>query len=151
MLRVYRLTRQSEGGTFRQMPRVRPIIKIRCAAYHFARISRSLDDLASAFDVSPSTIRNWEQTPEWHETLDVIGYVGDCSFAAEPNRDTAREKPEAFEAVRAAYIKLFRDGEVPARIPRLVEKETGVPRRTVSDWATRYNLRMEAWNNTKGD
>lgn len=67
------------------MPQVRPVIKIHCAAYHFARISRDINEIAEAFEVSPAAIRKWEKTPEWEETLTVLGYDGDRSFASEPS------------------------------------------------------------------
>ena len=132
------------------MPRVRPVIKIRCAAYHFARITRDICEIAKAFSVSESTIRKWKSTDEWEETLCVIGYEGPRRFLSKLTRDASREKSEQFENVRCAYIELFRSGEVPARIPRLVEEQTGVPRRTVSEWAMRHKWRFDAWK-TKGD
>ena len=130
------------------MSQRRPVEKIHAAAHYFAFISRDIQDIADAFDVSTDTIRKWEKTPEWHKALDVFKYNGDRTFATEPKRDTAREKPEELKKARKIYLELYQEltakGETLRKLPRLVEERTGIPRRSIADWARRYNWREEA-------
>ena len=120
------------------MPQVKPISKVRKAAGYFAYRSRQICNIARAFNVSESTIRNWRKLPEWNETLDAISYEGNRSFEIQSTRDISRENAKIFKAVHAAYLKFIRAGEKRCRIPRQVEAETGVARRKVAYWAKRY-------------
>ena len=125
------------------MAQVRPVEKIHAAAYYFAFISRDIDEIADAFGVSTDTIRKWEKTPEWENALSAFGYEGERSFASVPKRDTIRERPEELEKAREVYLELLAAGEPLHRLPRLVEEQTGIPRRNVFEWAKRYNWRDE--------
>ena len=128
------------------MPQRRPVEKIHASAWYFSRISRDIEDIADAFEVSTDAVRKWEKTPEWHKALDVFKYTGDRTFATEPKRDTTREKPEKLGKAREVYLKLLANDEPRHRLPRLVSEQTGIKQRTIAEWAKRYNWRGEVDN-----
>lgn len=134
------------------MPQRRPVEKIHAAAYHYVCISRDLQNIAKAFGVSPDAVRKWRKTPEWANALKVFGYEGDDAI---PTRDSAREQGEAFENAKKIYIELYREltakGETLRRLPRLVEERTSIPRRTIYEWAKRYDWQGEAERQLRGD
>ena len=134
------------------MPQRRPVEKIHAAAYHSVCISPKIQDIADAFGVSPDAVRKWRKTPEWANAVKVFGGEGNDAI---PTRDSAREQGEAFENAKKIYIELYREltakGETLRRLPRLVEERTSIPRRTIYEWAKRYDWQGEAERQLRGD
>lgn len=126
------------------MPRRRPVEKIHAAAFYYARISRYYQDIADAIGVSAGTVRRWKETPEWANALKAFGIEG---IDVNPTRDAAREQGEAFENAKKIYLELYHEltakGITLRRLPRLVEAQTGISRRTIYEWAKGYNWRGE--------
>ena len=130
------------------MPQKRPIEKIHAAAYLFFTLSRDgsrdfkniYQEIADAFEISPSAVRKWTKTDEWNSALKAFG----GEFEKQPTRDTARERSEELENARKIYLELLAKGEPPHRLSRLVSEITGIKKRTIAEWAKRYNWRGDA-------
>ena len=69
------------------MAQVKPIHKIRAAAYYFVFVSRNLKRIATDFKVNSRTIKRWAKEPEWTEVLDACDYKGDRDFEVQATRD----------------------------------------------------------------
>lgn len=123
------------------MARVKPIHKIRAAAYYFVYVSRNLKRIAKDFRVNPRTIQRWAETPIWTETLDVCNYRGERAFDLEPYRDTERDAGEEFQNARKVYQKALEAGEPRHKLAAVTESKTGINRKKIGTWARRYGWR----------
>ena len=123
------------------MPQVKPVHKIRAAAYYFVYVSRNIKRIASDFGVVERTIRKWEKLDEWTEVLDACGYKGDRSFEVQPYRDTERDAGDEFRKAREVYLEALNAGEPRHTLARLTEEKTGIKRKKVGEWARKYGWR----------
>ena len=123
------------------MQRQQTLIKIHAAAYHFASVSREIQEIAAAFEVSEWAVRKWAKTPEWQKALNTFGYNGNPNFETHPKRDTTREKPKELETVRTVYLQLIDNGVPSHKLPRLVSEITGIDKRRIYEWAKRFHWR----------
>ena len=119
------------------MAQVKPVHKIRAAAYYFVFVSRNLKRIATDFKVNSRTITRWAKEPEWTEVLDACDYRGDRGFEVEPTRDAGREFDE-FNKARDIYQNALKAGVPKHKLTALVEKETGIPRKRVGYWVRTY-------------
>ena len=124
------------------MPRQKNIIKICCAASHFASKSRNLTQIANTFKVSERTVRRWsENAPEWEEALTFWQYDGERSFETKPKRDAQRDARGLFEKARDTYRNAFLSGTPIHKLARSVVDAVGNDRlsvRRVREWAKTY-------------
>ena len=116
------------------------LVKIHAAAYHFASISRNIQNIADALDVSTDAIRKWEKTPEWGHALKVLDYTGTRDFEKAKTRDTQRDAAD-FDKVRTAYREAQRQGVANHKLATVVGEKTGVSVRKVRDWAREHGWR----------
>lgn len=117
------------------------IFKLPVAAHQFAKVSRDINEIANTVQVSERTIRRWAETPEWTHALNIWGYRGDRSFETQPKRDTKRDAGKDYNDVKAAYITAIKVGNSHRKAPAIAEQQTGIPRRRVRVWATKYGWR----------
>ena len=116
-------------------------LKLPVAAYHFANVSRDINEIANTVQVSERTIRRWAETPQWELALDIWKYKGDRSFETQPKRETKRDAGKDYSNAKVAYITAIKVGNSPRKAPAIAEKQTGIPRRRVRVWATKYGWR----------
>ena len=123
------------------MAQVKPVEKIRAAAYYFVFVSRDIKRIASDFGVVERTVRKWANDPIWTQVLDACDYQGDRGFEVQPFRDTERDAGDDFKKAREIYQSLLKAGEPRHRLARLTEEQTGIKRKRISEWARKYNWR----------
>ena len=123
------------------MPRVKPINKIRAAAYYFVYVSRNLKRIAKDFRVDSRTIQRWADTNIWTEILDACDYRGPRDFILQPYRDTERDAGEEFQNARKVYLKALKAGEPRHKLAAITEAKTGIPRKKIGTWARKYGWR----------
>lgn len=119
--------------------------KLPVAAYHFAKISRNINEIANTVQVSERTIRRWAETPEWKQALDIWQYKADRSFETQPKRDTKRDAGKLYGDAKVAYIRAIKVGHSHRKAPTIAEEQTGIPRRRIRVWADKYH-----WYKTTG-
>ena len=125
------------------MARVKPIHKIRAAAYYFVYVSRNLKRISKDFRVDPRTIQRWAETPIWTEILDACDYRGERTFELQPYRDTERDAGEIFKKARDVYLKALKAGEPRHKLAAITEAKTGIPRKKIGTWARKHGWRDE--------
>ena len=123
------------------MPQVRPIHKIRAAAYYFVYVSRDPKKMATDFQVTDRTIRKWQKLPEWTEVLDACDYQGDRSFEVQPYRNLQRDAGDQFQKAYEVYQEAQKSGVPRHKLATFVEEKTGIRRKRVGDWARKYGWR----------
>lgn len=114
-------------------------LKFPVAVYHFANVSRNIDKIANTVQVSERTIRRWAGTPQWEQALDMWGYDGDRSFETQPKRETKRDAGELYNNAKVEYLKAVKVGHSHRKAPTITEQKTGIPRRRIRAWATKYH------------
>ena len=114
-------------------------LKLPVAAYHFATVSRNINNIADTVQVSKRTIRRWAETPEWKIALNIWGFEGDRSFETQPKRETKRDAGKDYNDAKMEYLKAIKVGHSPRKAPTITEQKTGIPRRRVRVWATKYH------------
>ena len=117
-------------------------LKIPAAAFYFARISRSIHQIAKAFDVTEWAVRRWAKTPEWQKALDVFGYTGYRHFESRPKRDIARDNRKIFDTAKQAYQEALNAGVPQHKLATIASERVGIPRRRIHDWAMKYGWRQ---------
>ena len=123
------------------MPRVKPIHKIRAAAYYFMFVSRNLKRIAKDFRVNSRTIQRWAEEPERTEVLDACDYKGPREFELQPYRDTERDAGEEFRNARKVYLAAQKRGEPRHTLARITEEKTGIPRKKIGEWTRKHGWR----------
>ena len=124
------------------MAQVKPIHKIRAAAYYFVFVSQDLQRITKDFDVNSRTIKRWSKESEWTQVLDDCDYKGDRNFQTQPTRDPEREFDD-FGKAREAYFKAFKAGTPLHKLAAVVEEKTAIPRKKVGEWARRHGWREQ--------
>ena len=77
--------------------------QIRQAAFMFARVTRDVDEIANALQVSARTVQRLMNNPAFHVELDRLGYQGERRFqkaARAKRQDERKQKPEYQKAKR---------------------------------------------------
>ena len=119
-------------------------LKLPVAAYHFANVSRDINEIANTVQVSERTIRRWAETPQWGLALNVWKYKGDRSFETQPKRETKRDVGKDYGNAKTAYITAIKVGNSPRKAPTIVEGKTGISRRRIRVWATKHHWLKKA-------
>ena len=120
------------------MAKKKDTVKIHVAATYFVFVSRRLDKIAKALDLSERTIRRWrDDDPEWEKALDACRYTGTRLFKKKPTRNTSRDAGADYEKAKTAYIKARDLGTNKSKLATIAGEQAGVDRRKVRDWARR--------------
>ena len=115
-------------------PRSREI-HIHAMAWYFVHISKDVQEMATAFEVSRQTIRNRSKTPAFREALDAFGFTGEIKFG----NKAARESDPDVEIARQEYNKAIAEGQ-PRRAISRAAKSVGKARSVIKDWEKRFNF-----------
>ena len=112
----------------------KPVEKIKAAAYHFVFVGRDVNQIAKHFRVSTRTIQRWSETPEWSGVLETCDYKGPRAFESKHGCKTESD----FKKARRIYEAKLKAGEPKHTLTRLVEQDTGINRKRVSEWARKH-------------
>ena len=129
-----------EGLDLRRTTREEKAEQIRQAAFMFARVTRDVDEIASALQVSSRTVQRLMSNRAFHAALDRLGYQGERRF-----RKAARVKRQAERKQKPEYQKVKRLWEDMIDIPEHGRAKTiadraditvsyGTIRRWCRDW-----------------
>ena len=117
------------------MPNTRSYTKLHAAAYHFANISRRVDNIAKALAIDEKTVRRYSDDPEWDRALETFGYTGDRTFDREPTRNTARDAGVKYKHAHDLYIELYGDGTPQHKLATTTANTLDIPISKVRRWA----------------
>ena len=118
----------------------KPSHKIKAAAYYFVFVSRNVEQIKTDFRVSRRTVQRWSEEPEWAEILDVCDYKGPSTFESSNICEGSESGAESdLKRAYRSYKAKLKAGEPKHTLTRLVEQDTGINRKRVSEWARRYN------------
>jgi len=123
---------------FFNMPQVKPIVKIHCAATYFVFVSRDINEIAETFDTSDRTIRRWTEDPEWETALDACGYTGDKSFETQPSRDLERESGDVIDLAKSMYHDARAAGMRKGEASKHTAKIVNVSEKAIFNWRKRF-------------
>ena len=86
--------------------------------------------------VTPRTVKGYANDPIWHNTLDVLGYIGDRTLTHKTTR--SKKDDEAADYKYAEYIYKHLASRLqkhPQKIATFTEKLTQIPRQKIRRWA----------------
>lgn len=116
------------------------LIKLHAAAAIFAsRDGCSAQEIADILNVPLNSVYHYAKQPEWHETLDTLGYTGDRQFTRKTTRDVVKDSGELVAQARGLYTKARLDGFTHKQAVTAVCDELGLKRRRVNEWAAKYD------------
>ena len=102
-------------------------------AWQFTNHTKEITELATEFNVSIQTIRNWAKTKAFREATKAFGHKGKINFG---NTHARRGDPDV-ETARREYRKAIAEGQPKKAVSRAA-RSVGKHINVIRDWRDRF-------------
>ena len=103
-------------------------------AWQFTNHTKEITELATEFNVSIQTIRNWAKTPAFQEAIQAFGFTGTIHFG----HTHARADNKDVDIARREYRKAVSEGQPKKAVSRAA-RSVGKHINVIRDWRDRFD------------
>lgn len=113
--------------------------RIHAIAWYFANVSKDINKISQDFNISKQVLNQYTKRPQWHRSLDEIGYMGVRKFTKQVTRDIIRDNFADYQKAKTIYLKLKRQGVIKHKLISTTAKSVEKPRMTIYRWSKKFN------------